>query len=198
MKTAPLASDVKRLDANIQISKFPVIIMRASTDGIGWRVYTVGVATAENLEVRRCPVPSCNIQITDPNSAVNHSAYHMIHTPQQLTVESPCLLCYGGSADCPVYLEKTGSQILQPRIFCKVYNPGASPNQPETCVKFTGKSMLESSQSLPSSNTPIICPVCNPKCAMQCHLIPGSSRGSKKQQKWRPAVMKYNFHHHWT
>jgi len=105
-----------------------------------------------------------------------------------------CPLCFGPASDCTPYLVKTGS--LQPRIQCKTYASSATKHNIEDVgVKFQMKTLEKSSSAAPSTNRPIVCPLCEPNLAEDNHL--SSSRGSKKNKaKVRPAVWSYNMRAH--
>ena len=161
-------------------------------------LFTVGAAEAQtaNLE-RTCFVHGCNFKIPDSNSALNHASYHRIFTPEVIKFVECCPLCLGDSRDCEVILEKTGAPAPQPRIFCIGMNPGASSAQPDSCVKFSAKPMSTSTMNMPSSNAPIVCPVCHPELADPTHQMPGTTISTKRKKRLRPAVMKYNMKGHW-
>ena len=76
--------------------------------------------SAGSLTQPVCSVPACGVELIDHNHAVGHSAYHMLYTPELIPTAESCPICLGPSADCPVYLLKTGSSALQPRVLCKV------------------------------------------------------------------------------
>jgi len=161
-------------------------------------LFTVGAAEAQSAQSERtCFVPGCNFKITDSNLALNHASFHRIFTPEVLKFGECCPLCLGDSNDCEVFLEKTGASAPQPRIFCIGMNPGASSAQPDSCIRFSAKPMSTSTMNMPSSNAPIVCPVCHPELANPTHQLPGTAISTRKKNKWRPAVMKYNFKSHW-
>lgn len=58
----------------------------------------------------------CAVPIVDENAALNHSAFHLLCTPDLFSSSSaePCPLCLGGS--CEAFLFKNSSSALQPRI----------------------------------------------------------------------------------
>lgn len=147
----------------------------------------------------KCALPTCSVSLVDPNHAVNHSAWHRLFTPMLLPEDETCALCLGPAAACPSYIVKTSS--LQPRIFCVMFSPGAVPSDAASGVKFTNSGMSNSSAGLPSTNFPIVCPVCEPTLADAAHKLPSqitSKISSKKLSIMRPAVMKYNFRAHWA
>ena len=161
-------------------------------------LFTVGAAEAKSANLERtCFVQGCNFKIPDSNLALNHVSYHRIFTPEVIKFEECCPLCLGDSRDCGVFLEKTGASAPQPRIFCIGMNPGASLAQPDSCVKFSAKPMSTSTMNMPSSNAPIVCPVCHPELANPTHQLPGTPISTKRKKKLRPAVMKYNMKCHW-
>jgi hypothetical protein len=60
--------------------------------------------------------------------------------------------------------------------------------------------MSNSSAGLPSTNFPIVCPVCEPTLADAAHKLPSqitNKKSTKKLSIMRPAVMNYNFRAHW-
>jgi hypothetical protein len=144
-----------------------------------------------------CAIPGCDVSLVDANHAVNHSAYHMLHTPQVLSNQESCAICLGPASGCPAFLLKTTTP--QPRIVCSTFSPGGIANDPSTGVSFTTAGMSNSTLSMPSTNIPIVCPVCKPDLAEATHKLPGVCAASTKRlAKIRPAVMKYNFRSHWT
>ena len=161
-------------------------------------LFTVGAAEAASMKAGHpCSLPGCNFKAVDMNTVLNHASYHRLHTPNLITNDEPCPLCHGDST-CAIMLEKTGSDVLQPRIFCVQMNPGAKIEQRESCVKFSAKHMNKSTQNLPSSNCPLVCPACYPHLAKEDHLLDGAVVSSKKKKvSLRPAVMKYNMETHW-
>jgi hypothetical protein len=160
-------------------------------------LFQVGVAEADTTERRQ--VLNCGIVLIDSNSAIGHSAYHMLHTPTLVKHQEPCPLCLGPSSRCPAFLVKTGSNQLQPRIMCEVFAPGSISGDPNTGVKFTASGMLKSTQNMPSTNVPIVCPACDPALADPMHLPPKTPAMAKaKLPSCRRAVMKYNMRAHWA
>ena len=129
----------------------------------------------------------CAEEIKDEATALNHSAYHLICTPDRCATLSaePCALCLGFS--CSVVVIKTSSG-LQPRICCRVFAPSSEHN-PELGVVFAAKRMASCTAASPTTNHPIVCPKCHPE------LTDESSK--KRKKKIRPAVMSYNFRNHW-
>ena len=94
---------------------------------------------------------------------------------------------------------KTGSAQLQPRIMCSVFSPGASPADTDSWVRFTGAGMAKSTHNMPSTNTPFVCPGCDPDLADPSHLsaAAAATKGKRKVPVNRKAVMKYNMQAHW-
>ena len=145
-----------------------------------------------------CSLPTCGLRLIDANHAVNHAAYHRLFTPELLTSAETCALCLGPSSACPPFLFKTTT--LQPRLFCVVFSPGANMGDASSAVKFTGAGMKNSTTNMPSTNMPIVCPLCEPALAEKVHMSPQSTgeRSLKKLPAMRPAVMKYNMKAHWA
>ena len=60
--------------------------------------------------------------------------------------------------------------------------------------------MCKSTAPMPSTNIPIVCPLCEPELADTDHMAPGStarSAGKKRLARIRQALMKYNLTAHW-
>ena len=125
----------------------------------------------------------CNVVLSDHNHAVGHSAYHMLHTPEKLVNVESCALCLGPATDCPALLMKTGPELLQPRIFCQVFSPGASLADPNSAVKLTHAGMFSSTPNLPSTNIPIICPLCQQGLADLAHCAVGAAASAAGKRK---------------
>jgi hypothetical protein len=120
----------------------------------------------------------------------------MLHTPQGLANKESCAICLGPASGCPAFLLKTTTP--QPRIVCLTFSPGGIVSDPSTGISFTTAGMSKSTLSMPSTNIPIVCPVCNPGLAEADHKLSGVCAASTKRlPKIRPAVMKYNFRSHW-
>ena len=170
-------------------------------DVLGAPLFQAGAEESTgSLTQHVCLVPACGVELIDHNHAVGHSAYHMLYTPELIPTAESCPICLGPSADCPVYLLKTGSSALQPRVLCKVLTPAASRADPNTGVKFTHAGMSTSTVAMPSTNVPIVCPLCEPDLADPAHKPPGAPAVSptKRKKTARPAVMKYNMRVHWA
>jgi hypothetical protein len=84
-------------------------------DVLGAPLFQAGAEESTgSLTQHVCSVPVCGVELIDHNHAVGHSAYHMLYTPELIPTAESCPICLGPSADCPVYLLKTGSSALQP------------------------------------------------------------------------------------
>ena len=84
--------------------------------------------------------------------------------------------------------------------FCVMFSPGAALSDAASGVKFTYSGISNSSAGLPSTNFPIVFPVCEPTLADAAHKLPSkitNKKSTKKLSIMRPAVMKYNFRAHW-
>ena len=146
-----------------------------------------------------CPVLNCGIILADANHAVNHTSYHRLHTPSLLRDTETCALCLGPASACPAFLLKTSS--LQPRHFYTIFSPGAAISDAASGVKFISAGMSKSTTTMPSTNIPIVCPVCEPALADAEHKLTSQvsdKKSTKKLPAMRPAVMKYNFRAHWA
>ena len=141
----------------------------------------------------------CATTLKDPRVALSHAAYHSVATPQSMLHPEPCPLCFGPSADCCPYLMKTSSgTLLQPRVLCLKWAPTASVADPERGVSFQAASLAKSTKAHPSTNRPIVCPMCHPELAEDAHKKPPATRSSKRKTKIRPAVWSYNMRAHWN
>jgi hypothetical protein len=61
--------------------------------------------------------------------------------------------------------------------------------------------MSKSTTTMPSTNMPVVCPVCHPTLADDQHKLSSQMSATKQTKKLpalRPAVMKYNFRAHWA
>mmetsp|Transcript_1091 Transcript_1091/g.3423 ORF Transcript_1091/g.3423 Transcript_1091/m.3423 type:complete len:140 (-) Transcript_1091:88-507(-) len=106
-----------------------------------------------------------------------------------------CPLCYGPAADCPPFVFQTGSS-LQPRILCAAYAPGVTVSNLESAVKFQAASLAKSTAKNPSTNRPIVCPLCHPTLAEPAHTAT-QIKATKRKDTKRPAVWSYNMRAHW-
>ena len=82
-----------------------------------------------------------------------------------------------------------------------MFSPGAAINDAASGVKFTSAGMSKCTTNMPSTNAPIVCPVCEPTLADEQHKLTSqlkSKKSTKKLPALRPAVMKYNFSAHWA
>jgi hypothetical protein len=195
------------LDVTAPPGTLPSLLVKCSPnyrhrDSNGHALFQVGIEAEPGLATvlpstqHICAIPGCNTALVDANHAVNHSAYHMLHTPQGLANKESCAICLGPASGCPAFLLKTTTP--QPRIVCSTFSPGGIVSDPSTGVSFTTAGMSKSTLSMPSTNIPIVCPVCNPGLAEADHKLPGGGAASTKRlPKIRPAVMKYNFRSHW-
>lgn len=122
----------------------------------------------------RCPMcPSFPLKLKPPGKLIEHISQHILHDPAVQTRRYPCGFC-GGSGDlCVVYLGKGKGKkgaisvdIVKSR--CKNGN----------LVKFSIGPGVKSTVSSPSTNRPIICPLC------------AASNSSS------PAIWKYNLRAH--
>ena len=104
-----------------------------------------------------------------------------------------CALCLGPAENCPVFV--VGSR-KQPRVVCKVFAPTASADAPDDGVKFKAKSLEKSTDGAPSTNRPVVCPLCHPELADPDHLPPGVTQKKKRKTKYRPAIWSYNAAEH--
>ena len=86
-------------------------------------VAEAGIGTVLPTTRHTCAVPGCDVTLLD-HHAINHSSYHMLHTPSALGKAESCALCLGPASDCPSFLLKTTE--LQPGIVCATFSPGAS------------------------------------------------------------------------
>jgi hypothetical protein len=175
--------------------RLSIIIRRLpGPGGVAW-IKLRCTATLLDPEIQHtCALPTCSVSLIDPNHAVNHAAWHRLFTPLLLPEDETCALCLGPAAACPSYIVKTSS--LQPRIFCVMFSPGALQSDAACGVKFTYSGMSNSSAGLPSTNFPIVFPVCEPTLADAVHKLPSqitNKKSTKKLSIMRPAVMKYNF-----
>jgi len=182
------------------LKKAPSIVRHSDFNGSP--LFQLGIAeeaTTDRLVAHKCSIPNCGEVIMDSNTAIGHSAYHVMFTPILVKNSEPCPLCLGPSDLCPAYLVKTGSSQLQPRIKCEIFSPGSNPDDPDTWVKFTASGMSKSTQNLPSTNVPIVCPGCNPMFADPKHMSSTTYNSEKVRAPVnRKAVMKYNMQAHWN
>ena len=147
----------------------------------------IGGVAMQTAATQLCLI--CGVQLKDEATALNHSSFHLLCTPERVRHLSaePCPLCLGSS--CKVFLLKTGSSDLQPRFCCQKWAPTSSADNVEVGVAFHAARLKSSTGASPTTNHPIVCPVCSPELV--------STTNHRKARK-RPAVMTYNLENHWV
>ena len=135
---------------------------------------------------RKCSM--CSKILTDTRDALKHNAAHRVVDYKKLRPET-CALCLGPAENCPVFV--VGSN-QQPRVVCRVFAPTASADAPDDGVKFKAKSLAKSTDGAPSTNRPVVCPLCHPELADPAHLPSGATQKKKRKAKYRPAIWSYN------
>ena len=179
----PLAAPEAFLEAT-GVSGFPIGIFDSTFEfSIGGRRFIRLGASATKCLAQNCSVSACGVELIDHNHAVGHLAYRMLHTPELIPTGESCPVCLEPSADCPVYLLKTGSSVLKPRVLCKMLTPAASRADPNIGVKFTYAGMLTSTVAMPSTDVPIVCPLCEADLADPAHKPPGHPRCPRPSAK---------------
>ena len=95
-------------------------------------VAEAGIGTVLPTTRHTCAVPGCDVTLLDHNHAINHSSYHMLHTPSALGKAESCALCLGPASDCPSFLLFVQRSLR------------AQASDPQSGVKFTAAGMRES------------------------------------------------------
>jgi hypothetical protein len=143
--------------------------------------------------LRTCSI--CSKNLASPEAALSHAAYHAIAQPGTLPHSEMCPLCNGPASGCPPYVYKNAT--AQPRVLCSTWAPGATAANLDRAVKFQSASLAKSTKSNPSTNRPIVCPLCHPDLAEQAHTSTPAASSGKRKDKVRPAVWSYNMRAHW-
>lgn len=167
----------------------------AHKNGNGLRLFTTdeGTLVASDAGSRRsCAL--CQKGLPDAKSALNHSAYHMVHTPTKFPYEEVCPLCCGPAEKCAAFVVSSGGNKPQPRILCSMWAPAGTEANLDAAVKLTAAAIEVSKPTSPSTNHPIVCPTCHPGLAEEKH----GGVPAKRKDKVRPAVWSYNMQAHWT
>ncbi|KZW01372.1 hypothetical protein EXIGLDRAFT_584214, partial [Exidia glandulosa HHB12029] len=127
--------------------------------------------TSDTLAERFCPrcEPAVALDWKDAPAVLNHMAAHILHDPFIRDSVEPCGFCLRPSPQCVIYLRKGKGKKRGPQVDY-VKSKGC-----ERLVKFAYGPASTSKPNSPSSNVPIVCPLC-PDHA--------------------PAVWKYNFASH--
>lgn len=81
-------------------------------------------------------------------------------------------------------------------IYFDRYTPSADPIDLGFCLSYSMIPMSKSSTTSPSSNHPIVCPLCHPDLALPAHFHEPPVSSKKKKVSKRPAVWKYNMEFH--
>jgi hypothetical protein len=188
------ARNVDDTDSIATLAKLPDAAVHRGTNNVPlFSISASLVAAAPAGAQRSCPI--CSKNLANVDAALSHAAYHAIVLPNTLTHAEMCPLCYGPAADCPPFVFKTGSS-LQPRILCATYAPGVTVSNLESAVKFQAASLAKSTAKNPSTNRPIVCPLCHPTLAEPAHTAT-QIKATKRKDTKRPAVWSYNMRAHW-
>ena len=188
------ARNVDDTDSIAKLAKLPdAAVHRGTNNAPLFYISASHVASTPAGAQRTCSI--CSKVLANVEAALSHAAYHVIMLPDTLPHSEMCPLCYAPASSCPPFVFNTGSS-LQPRILYTTYAPSANVSNLERAVKFQAASLAKSSAKHPSTNRPIVCPLCHPHLAEPAHTSTQET-AQKRKDKNRPAVWSYNMRAHW-